>query len=1057
MRRTRLPHPSLLRGILKFPRERHPRGRHLPAFAFAAALLVFAGHASGQINISIAATDAAASEAGPDTGTWTITRSGTLNTQVTVYFTMSGSAETAGSVDYTLSKTGSVTLNNNATTATITLTPVDDSLKNEFDETATLTLTADAAYTIVGSPSDTITIADNDIENLVDPQTPVNAQPASGGTGWALAFSDEFNATTLDTGKWGVDVSTSSRAARTDRGIADWWWKADHVSLNGTDLVIDVSKFDSDTMYCGSISSDGIYEPTYGYLEARVQIADTSKDTHTAFWTQGSNMGNVDGSGNDGAEVDIFESAWTGDYTKSVVHIDGYGAGKAANTVQYSTPGLHSGYHVFGLEWTASSMKIYYDGVLKVTYTGKWVPQVGEYLWLSNGASFGTIGTFSSEPIGWLTSSKWDYVRVWKSVPTYSVTYNGNGNTGGAAPVDSNAYIEGASANVATNSGGLTKFGHVFAGWNTQANGGGDDYAAGSTYTIGTGNVTLYAKWTPVTTYTLTVNSGSGDGNYGAGDVVAIVADAAAANYRFAGWTTTDGGSFGDASSASTTYTMPTNTAAVTATYVLNNAPVVNAGPDQTEALSSASAWSPASLDLAAWYDVSDASTITHSAGAVSEWRDKTDNGRDLVQATPGSQPLYSSTSWNGSDLPSITFDGTDDFLQNAVQLSQPTVTLAAVFDQTGTNNADRIFGIRGSSAATKVNFGLAYDNSLRYDGAYSGSSVAGSTGKHLRVATRTTSTQTGHVDGVQTVTSSTALPNVDGWLNAGAVSSGSEFAPGKLSEAVAIFGTISDQDREKLEGYLAHKWFGAGASNKLPDGHPYKNDAPGGPSASVLLSGGANDADGDAMTYLWSVVSGPDTVTFDNAGALNATATFTVAGEYVLRLTADDGVNQGSSDVTIIINGPASGLYTAWAGGSFAHTFSIQGINADPDGDGILNLVEFAFGLDPTVEARTPMAYVTDGDVTTPGLPVLIQPDGTFEAVFTRHKDHVAAGLTYEVQFSADLAAWTGSSNGLQVVTGAGSSGDYEAVSVPFPPDVALQAGGTAAPQFFRVEVSMD
>ena len=78
-------------------------------------------------------------------------------------------------------------------------------------------------------------------------------------------------------------------------------------------------------------------------------------DAHTAFWTQGPNMSNsdpADGTAHDGAEIDIFESAWFGDYTKSVVHIDGYDADHRANTKQYSTPGIHSGFHTFGMEWT---------------------------------------------------------------------------------------------------------------------------------------------------------------------------------------------------------------------------------------------------------------------------------------------------------------------------------------------------------------------------------------------------------------------------------------------------------------------------------------------------------------------------------------------------------------------------------------------------------------------------------------------------------------------------------------------------------------------------------
>lgn len=79
--------------------------------------------------------------------------------------------------------------------------------------------------------------------------------------------------------------------------------------------------------------------------------------------------------------------------------------------------------------------------------------------------------------------------------PTYTVTYNGNGNTGGAVPTDSAAYAQNDSVTVAGNTGALVKSGYTFSGWNTQANGSGTDYAAGSTYTMGTANATLYAKW----------------------------------------------------------------------------------------------------------------------------------------------------------------------------------------------------------------------------------------------------------------------------------------------------------------------------------------------------------------------------------------------------------------------------------------------------------------------------------------------------------------------------------------------------------------------------------
>lgn len=177
-------------------------------------------------------------------------------------------------------------------------------------------------------------------------------------------------------------------------------------------------------MHCSSINSNGKYLTTYGYFEARIKIAEATKGTHTAFWLQGPNMGNVDGTGNDGAEIDIFESAWTADYTKSVIHIDGYTNGIAqANTKQFTTPGLHNGtFHTWGMWWTSDFIKIYYDGVLKATYdVVKWIPRVDEYLWLSDGASFGFPNgdpCFTSQPLGFLTEAYVDYIRVWKPQTT---------------------------------------------------------------------------------------------------------------------------------------------------------------------------------------------------------------------------------------------------------------------------------------------------------------------------------------------------------------------------------------------------------------------------------------------------------------------------------------------------------------------------------------------------------------------------------------------------------------------------------------------------------------
>lgn len=261
--------------------------------------------------------------------------------------------------------------------------------------------------------------ASQSFAQFVDEATPSDVKPGLSVVpdSWELDFSDEFNGAEVNTAKWNIDNSTKSRAARPKIGITDWRWKPENVSVEGGNLILKVLKTGSNSMTNGSIQTYNKYHTKYGYFEARIKVGDASKGTHTAFWLQGPNMGNVDGTANDGAEIDIFETAWTGDFTKSVVHIDGYGANHQANTKQFDTPGIHSGFHVWGFYWTPNAMEIYYDGAFKARYSNqKWVVHSPEFLWLSNGASFGVEGDqyFLDYPIGYLTETQVDYIRVWK-------------------------------------------------------------------------------------------------------------------------------------------------------------------------------------------------------------------------------------------------------------------------------------------------------------------------------------------------------------------------------------------------------------------------------------------------------------------------------------------------------------------------------------------------------------------------------------------------------------------------------------------------------------------
>jgi streptogramin lyase len=74
----------------------------------------------------------------------------------------------------------------------------------------------------------------------------------------------------------------------------------------------------------------------------------------------------------------------------------------------------------------------------------------------------------------------------------YTVTYSANTGTGAVA--DSTAYAPGDTVTALDGTGLIPPSGLKFAGWNTEASGGGAPYQAGNVFSI-TGSVTLYAQW----------------------------------------------------------------------------------------------------------------------------------------------------------------------------------------------------------------------------------------------------------------------------------------------------------------------------------------------------------------------------------------------------------------------------------------------------------------------------------------------------------------------------------------------------------------------------------
>ena len=109
-------------------------------------------------SVTISATDNTATEAGSTTGYYTVSRTGSTTSSLTVYYSKTGTA--ISGTDYS-SLSGSVTIPAGSSSTTITVTPIDDTAV-EGSETVILTITSNSAYTIGSPGSATVTITDND-------------------------------------------------------------------------------------------------------------------------------------------------------------------------------------------------------------------------------------------------------------------------------------------------------------------------------------------------------------------------------------------------------------------------------------------------------------------------------------------------------------------------------------------------------------------------------------------------------------------------------------------------------------------------------------------------------------------------------------------------------------------------------------------------------------------------------------------------------------------------------------------------------------------------------
>jgi hypothetical protein len=253
--------------------------------------------------------------------------------------------------------------------------------------------------------------------------------------------------------------------------------------------------------------------------------------------------------------------------------------------------------------------------------------------------------------------------------------------------------------------------------------------------------------------------------------------------------------------------------------------------------------WTPAQITTDLWLDAADAATITTVSGAVSQWNDKSGNGRNATQATATSRPAYTTAGLNGLNV--ITFDGSDDFMDVVTTLFRGigNFQLHWVFARLGSGSgADGYRPEVSSLSASGIDNGAfhyvknANNLGASYPFYFSASPIWNN----------------------YDLSSGTAYANNQASLlsfTAGA-SSWSVFRGGTLEGTAGRGGTVGNDNngiriaqqavtlrtsniymaelvmtlsdstvtRQLIEGYLAHRW---GLTGSLPAGHPYKTSPP--------------------------------------------------------------------------------------------------------------------------------------------------------------------------------------------------------------------------------------
>lgn len=234
--------------------------------------------------------------------------------------------------------------------------------------------------------------------------------------------------------------------------------------------------------------------------------------------------------------------------------------------------------------------------------------------------------------------------------------------------------------------------------------------------------------------------------------------------------------------------------------------------------------WTPAEIATVLWLDAADEATIVLNGSTVSEWKDKSGAARNVSQPTASAQPTYKAAGRNGLSV--VSFPVSGKFFQ---QLSIPnTANNMSVFDVIKYASLGVYHNIFEIGNDVKPMVWIDINNRFELNTGHA-LAVSGYADTYLiaQYSIKTTTPQTAfRANGGTLVTSRSVT--VPSWGNPASFylfnRAGNQTFRGEIAERIWIDGAVSDEIRQKIEGYLAHKW---DLTAYLPPDHPYKSAAP--------------------------------------------------------------------------------------------------------------------------------------------------------------------------------------------------------------------------------------